>query len=236
MEDFQIEIPEIEIPEIEIPEIEVPEGDFCDVEMEMEMEMDYGYDLEMEDDNGEGIEDEESETKRPSCPKARNPKRQMQQNRQVQYNRQMQQNRQIQYNRQMQQNRQIQYNRQMQQNRQIQYNRQMQQNLQGPRKVQAKVKDYLRLSVFTITFCNCLFLGMAALICSLKAINRKYRRDVKGAKKFSRCALAANICAIITTIITIIVVSVVTAIVNQSFCDCVSHYVVDDFLCSTEPY
>ncbi|RXN27187.1 hypothetical protein ROHU_005468 [Labeo rohita] len=58
--------------------------------------------------------------------------------------------------------RQIQYNRQMQQNRQIQHNR------QGPRKVQVKVKDYLRLSVLTVTFCNCLFLGTAALIYSLK--------------------------------------------------------------------
>lgn len=147
MEDFQIEIPEfeipeIEIPEIEVPEIEVPEGDFCDVEMEMD------YELEMEDDNVEGIEDEESETKRPSRPKAGNPK-----------------------HRQMQQNRQIQYNRQMQQNHQIQYNRQMPQNLQGPRKVQVKLKDYLRCSVFTITFCNCLFLGTAALICSLKVRN-----------------------------------------------------------------
>ncbi|RXN36977.1 dispanin subfamily A member 2b-like protein [Labeo rohita] len=107
-----------------------------------------------------------------------------------------------QYNRQMQQNRLIQYNRQMQQNRQIQ------QNLQGPRKVQVKVKDYLRCSVFTITFCNCLFLGTAALICGLKAINRKYMRDVKGAKKFSCCALAANIFAIITTVITITLVGV----------------------------
>ncbi len=123
MEDFQIEIPEFEIPEFEIPEIEVPEGDFCDVEMEMD------YELEMEDVNGEGIEDEESETKRPSRPKAGNPKHH------------------------------------------IQYKRQMQQNRQGPRKVQVKVKDNLRCSVFTITFCNCLFLGTAALICSLKVRN-----------------------------------------------------------------
>ncbi len=135
MEDFQFEIPEFEIPEFEIPEIEVPEGDFCDVEMEMD------YELEMEDDDGEGIEDEESETKRPSRPKAGNPKHQ------------------------------IQYNRQMQHKRQIQYNRQMQQNRQGPRKVQVKVKDYLRCSVFSMTFCNCLFLGTAALICSLKVRN-----------------------------------------------------------------
>ncbi|RXN27188.1 dispanin subfamily A member 2b-like protein [Labeo rohita] len=158
MEDFQIEIPEIEF----------PEGDFCVVEMEM----DYDYELEMEDDNGEGIEDEESENKRPR-PKAGNPKRQMQQNRQIQYNR------------------------------------------QGPRKVQVKVKDYLRCSVFTNAFCNFLFLGTAALMCSLKAVNSKYRRDVKRAKKFSRCALAANIFAIITTITCIIVVSVVTAIVKS---------------------
>ncbi|KAL0197478.1 hypothetical protein M9458_006018, partial [Cirrhinus mrigala] len=96
------------------------------------MEMDYDYELEMEDDNGEGIEDEESETKRQSRPKAGNPKRQMQQN------------------------------------RQIQYNRKILPNLQGPRKVQVKVKDYLRCSLFTVTFCNCMFLGMAALICSLK--------------------------------------------------------------------
>ncbi|KAF4116013.1 hypothetical protein G5714_003502 [Onychostoma macrolepis] len=120
MEDFQIEIPEFEIPEIEVPEIEVPEGDFCEMEMD--------YDLEMEDDNGEGIEDKDSETKRPSRPKAGNPKQQ------------------------------------------IQYNRQMQQNRQGPLKVQVKVKDYLRLSVLTVTFCNCLFLGTAALKFSLKTM------------------------------------------------------------------
>ncbi len=117
MEDFQIEIPEFEI-----PEIDVLEGDFCDVEIEMD------YELEMED-VGEGVEDEESETKRPSRPKAGNPKHH------------------------------------------IQYKRQMQQNRQGPRKVQVKVKDYLCCSVFTTTFCNCLFLGTAALICSLKVRN-----------------------------------------------------------------
>ncbi|XP_059385437.1 uncharacterized protein si:dkey-204f11.3 [Carassius carassius] len=127
----------------------------------------------MEDDIVEVKEDEDSETKRRSRPKAANLKHQ------------------------------------------IQHNRQMQHKRQGPHRVQVKVKDYLRCSVFTITFCNCLFLGTAALTCSLKAMNRKYRRDVKGAKKFSRCALAANICAIITTIITIIVVAVVTVIVKN---------------------
>ncbi|KAL1278287.1 hypothetical protein QQF64_024960 [Cirrhinus molitorella] len=169
MEDFQFEIPEIEV-----PEIEVPDGDFCDVEMEMQM--DYDYELEMEDDNVEVIEDEESETKRQARPKARNPKHQ------------------------------------------IQYNRQIQLNRQGPRKIQVKVKDYLRLSVFTVTFCNCLFLGTAALTYSLKAINRKCKRDVKGAKKFGHRARAANICAIITTIITIIVASVAIVIVKIGRC------------------
>ncbi len=57
------------------------------------------------------------------------------------------------------------------QNRQIQYNPPNATNRQGPRKVQVKVKDYLRCSVFTITFCNWLFLGTAALICSLKLRN-----------------------------------------------------------------
>ncbi|KAK9957378.1 hypothetical protein ABG768_019594 [Culter alburnus] len=148
MEDFQVEIPEIEVPEVE----------FCDVETEMD------YELEMEDENVVDIEDGESETERQSRPKAQNPNRQIQQNRQKH---------------------------------------------QSPRKVQVKVNDYLRCSVMTVTLCNCLFLGTAALMCSLKAVNRKYKRDVNGAKKFSCCALAANIFAIITTIITIIVVSLV---------------------------
>ncbi len=35
-------------------------------------------------------------------------------------------------------------------------------------KVKLKGKDYMCCSVFNIMFCNCLFLGFAALICSLK--------------------------------------------------------------------
>lgn len=107
MEDFQVEIPEIEVPEVE----------FCDVETEMD------YELEMEDENVVDIEDGESETERQSRPKAQNPNRQIQQNRQKH---------------------------------------------QSPRKVQVKVNDYLRCSVMTATLCNCLFLGTAALMCSLK--------------------------------------------------------------------
>lgn len=35
-------------------------------------------------------------------------------------------------------------------------------------RVKLKGKDYMCCSVFNIMFCNCLFLGFAALICSLK--------------------------------------------------------------------
>ncbi len=35
-------------------------------------------------------------------------------------------------------------------------------------KVKLRGKDYMCCSVFNIMFCNCLFLGFAALICSLK--------------------------------------------------------------------
>lgn len=110
MEDFQVEIPEIEVSEVE----------FCDVETDMD------YELEMEDENVVDIEDGESETERPSRPKAQNPNRQIQQNRQKH---------------------------------------------QSPRKVQVKVNDYLRCSVMTATLCNSLFLGTAALMCSLKVRN-----------------------------------------------------------------
>lgn len=40
-----------------------------------------------------------------------------------------------------------------------------------PRRVQVKVNDYMCCSVMTVTFCNCLFLGTAALKCSLQVRN-----------------------------------------------------------------
>ncbi|XP_051987555.1 dispanin subfamily A member 2b isoform X2 [Xyrauchen texanus] len=82
---------------------------------------------------------------------------------------------------------------------------------EGLRKVQVKVKDYLCCSVLTLTFCNIMFLGSAALMCSLQALKRKFKRDVKGARKFSCCACFANIAAVILTIIMVIVIVIVLA-------------------------
>ncbi|XP_051570922.1 dispanin subfamily A member 2b [Myxocyprinus asiaticus] len=96
-------------------------------------------------------------------------------------------------------------------------NRRAPQKSEGPRIVQVKVKDYLRCSVLTLTFCNVMFLGTAALICSLQALKRKFKRDVKGARKFSCCALFANIAAVILTIITVIIVIVLK---NEYFTNC----------------
>nr|XP_055049477.1 uncharacterized protein si:dkey-204f11.3 [Misgurnus anguillicaudatus] len=91
------------------------------------------------------------------------------------------------------------------------------QQKRGHRVVQVKVKDFIRLSVITVTFCNFMLLGTAALTCSLKAIGRKIRRDVAGAKKFACCALTANIFAIIGTIICIIVIALVLAVNRCSY-------------------
>ncbi|XP_057203226.1 uncharacterized protein si:dkey-204f11.3 [Triplophysa rosa] len=82
------------------------------------------------------------------------------------------------------------------------------------RLVKVKVNDYIRCSVYTVTFCNFMFLGTSALICSLKAINRKIRRDVAGARRFGCCALTANIFAIIGTIICIIIFAVFLGIIR----------------------
>ncbi|XP_056608229.1 uncharacterized protein si:dkey-204f11.3 [Triplophysa dalaica] len=86
-------------------------------------------------------------------------------------------------------------------------NRRVPQQVKGYRLV--KVKDYIRCSVCTVTFCNFMFLGTSALICSLKAIHFKIRRDVSGGRIFGCCALTANIVAIIGTIICIIVFAVI---------------------------
>ncbi|NP_001076517.1 uncharacterized protein LOC100034401 [Danio rerio] len=91
-------------------------------------------------------------------------------------------------------------------------NQKIQHKSQSPRKV--NVKDYLCFSVLSITLFNSLFLGTAAMCFSLKALNRKLKRDVKGAKKFSCLALAANICAVLATISTIIGVAVAISLTH----------------------
>nr|XP_055049660.1 interferon-induced transmembrane protein 3-like [Misgurnus anguillicaudatus] len=62
-------------------------------------------------------------------------------------------------------------------------------------------KDYMCCSVFNIMFCNCLFLGCAALICSLKARNKMDEGDKVGAQKYSRYACRTNTAAVLVTIL-----------------------------------
>ncbi|XP_050958446.1 uncharacterized protein LOC127159719 isoform X2 [Labeo rohita] len=54
-------------------------------------------------------------------------------------------------------------------------------------------------SVFNIMFCNCLFLGFAALICSLKARSKMNEGDIVKAQKYSRRACRTNTVAVIVT-------------------------------------
>ncbi|KAL1278278.1 hypothetical protein QQF64_024951 [Cirrhinus molitorella] len=62
-----------------------------------------------------------------------------------------------------------------------------------------KGKDYMCCSVFNIMFCNCLFLGFAALICSLKARSKMNDGDMVKAQKYSQCACRTNTMAVIVT-------------------------------------
>ncbi|KAI7803618.1 interferon-induced transmembrane protein 2-like [Triplophysa rosa] len=79
-------------------------------------------------------------------------------------------------------------------------------NMEEPPKVvyvryREKGKDHMCCSVFNIMFCNCLFLGLAALICSLKARNKMNEGDMVGAQKCSRCACWTNTVAVILTML-----------------------------------
>lgn len=56
-------------------------------------------------------------------------------------------------------------------------NRRVPQQGKGYRLV--KVKDYIRCSVCTVTFCNFMFLGTSALICSLKVKKSNLRNYIK---------------------------------------------------------
>lgn len=47
-------------------------------------------------------------------------------------------------------------------------NRRVPQQHKGNRVVKVQVNDYIRCSVCTVTFCNFMFLGTSALVCSLK--------------------------------------------------------------------
>ncbi|KAL1278279.1 hypothetical protein QQF64_024952 [Cirrhinus molitorella] len=66
-------------------------------------------------------------------------------------------------------------------------------------RVKLKGKDYMCCSVFNIMFCNCLFLGCAALICSLKARSKMDEGDMVKAQKYSRRACRTNTMAVIVT-------------------------------------
>ncbi|KAL6476025.1 hypothetical protein MHYP_G00145240 [Metynnis hypsauchen] len=77
------------------------------------------------------------------------------------------------------------------------------------RRVHVKVKDYMCFSIISNMFFNVLLLGLLALKCSLRARQRCYRGDVKGAKRFAKCALIANIVALILTIIFIVLLSII---------------------------
>ncbi|KAL1278276.1 hypothetical protein QQF64_024949 [Cirrhinus molitorella] len=66
-------------------------------------------------------------------------------------------------------------------------------------RVKLKGKDYMCCSVFNIMFCNCLFLGFAALICSLKARSKMNDGDMVKAQKYSRRACRTNTMAVIVT-------------------------------------
>ncbi|XP_055754275.1 uncharacterized protein si:dkey-204f11.3 [Salvelinus fontinalis] len=48
-----------------------------------------------------------------------------------------------------------------------------------------QIKDYFCCSVFNTMFCNCLFLGLLALLCSYQVRKRMAKRDLKGAVQWS---------------------------------------------------
>ncbi|KAL7849765.1 hypothetical protein SRHO_G00191140 [Serrasalmus rhombeus] len=90
---------------------------------------------------------------------------------------------------------------------------------QGPqkRRVRVRVKDYMCFSIISNMFFNILLLGLLALKCSLRARHRCYRGDIKGAKRFAKCALIANLVALILTIVFIVLLSIICSL-NANEC------------------
>ncbi|KAG9263916.1 hypothetical protein AMEX_G22082 [Astyanax mexicanus] len=86
--------------------------------------------------------------------------------------------------------------------------------------IPVKVKDYVCCSMLTMTFCNVLFLGTAAMKCSLRARQQGYRRNIAAAKRWGRYALVSSIVAVILTGILSILLIVICSR-NQDRCTCI---------------
>ncbi|KAI4901356.1 hypothetical protein NFI96_024020, partial [Prochilodus magdalenae] len=97
------------------------------------------------------------------------------------------------------------------------------QNYQVPqkRRPRVKVKDYMCFSIISIMCCNVMFLGLLALRMSMRARQRCYRGDAKGAKRYACCALTVNIVALILTIFLIVTLSIIC---SENYDACRRHF------------